>query len=361
MAERTTIEWCDATWNPVTGCTPISTGCQNCWAKQMANRQRGRNGYPADDPFRVTFQRDRLKEPLAWRKPRRIAVSLMGDLFHKDVPFAWIDDVFEIMALSGQHTFLVLTKRPERMAEYLTRTVSDQGDTWNAGQANIEGAAWRLIGEPDAQGLHWTRRWPLPNVWLGVSVENQAAANERIPWLLKCPAAVRFLSMEPMLAPVNLRNICHQTEHDGYRSFGNFWDYNCENDCTWRGFESELEPDPDQPEADAENNGVRYVCPECYSDSALMEREKDAPKIDWVIVGGESGPKARICDVDAVRRIVEDCRLAGVRCFVKQLGSNPYLYDPEVGEAVYIGPGSGGIRHPKGGDPADPNSWMKVQ
>ena len=117
--QTTKIEWAEAAWNPVTGCTPVSAGCANCYARRMAQRLRGRCGYPADEPFRVTLRPDRLDEPLHWHKPRRVFVCSMGDLFHPDVPDEFIDQVFAAMALCPQHTFLVLTKRPEGMRQVL--------------------------------------------------------------------------------------------------------------------------------------------------------------------------------------------------------------------------------------------------
>lgn len=117
---HTNIEWADATWNPVTGCTPVSEGCQNCYAKRMAQRLRGRRGYPKDEPFRVTLHEDRLKEPLRWRRPRWVLVCSMGDLFHEDVSEIEILKIFAIMADTPQHTYMVLTKSPERMKEILT-------------------------------------------------------------------------------------------------------------------------------------------------------------------------------------------------------------------------------------------------
>ena len=163
------IEWTDETWNPVTGCTPISEGCANCYAKRMATRLKGRFGYPADDPFRVTFHPDRLEDPLHWKKPRRIFVCSMGDLFHEDVK---TDDIYRIivrMEEAKQHTFLILTKRPKRMLELMNNP------KWFA--AN-------------------------PNLWLGVTAENQARFNER--WLIaqQIPAAKLFVSMEPLLGPI---------------------------------------------------------------------------------------------------------------------------------------------------------------
>jgi len=187
MADKTKIEWCDATWNPTSGCTPISEGCQNCWAKRMSKRLAGRCGYSADDPFRVTFHPDQLTKPLHWKKPRRIAVSLMGDLLHDDVADAKIASVFAVMMRAYWHTFLVLTKRPERMAEVMPRlhllSTRQFVNFWE-------------YTEPVGP-------WPLPNIWLGTSVENQRTADERIPWLRKCPASMRFLSMEPLLGPVS--------------------------------------------------------------------------------------------------------------------------------------------------------------
>lgn len=171
----TQIAWTDERWNPVTGCTPISSGCQNCYAKRMANRLRGRYGYPADDPFRVTFHPDRLEIPLRWKKPRRVFVDSMGDLFHEDVPRGWLFHVFDVMANAKQHIFQVLTKRPENIQPKL-----------------YEGQP-RYFSEGDY----------LPNVHLGTSVENQVMANQRIPHLLECLADVRFISFEPLLGPVD--------------------------------------------------------------------------------------------------------------------------------------------------------------
>ncbi len=180
MADNTKISWADATWSPITGCTPISEGCEHCYAKRMANRLRGRFGYPKDDPFRVTFNKDRLTQPDQWRKPRRIFCCSMGDLFHIDVPFKWIDQVFWKIGFDYiHHTFLILTKRPLRMKQYFDRLLTLYGSGW-------------------------------PNVWLGCTVENQARADERIPIFLQIPAAKRFVSIEPMLTDINLRKFfCH--------------------------------------------------------------------------------------------------------------------------------------------------------
>lgn len=164
----TDIQWTDETWNPVTGCTKISPGCRNCYAERMSKRLRGRYGYPADEPFRVTLHPDRLDQPYRWRKPRRVFVCSMGDLFHEDVPFEFIDKVCGVMGGTPFHAYQILTKRPERMADYFSQ--------WG--------------------GCHGRQ------CWLGTTVENQEMANLRIPKLLTISTAVRFLSCEPLLEPI---------------------------------------------------------------------------------------------------------------------------------------------------------------
>lgn len=241
----TKIEWCEESWNPITGCTPVSDGCKNCYARRMANRLRGRFGYPKEDPFEITFHPDKLDQPLHWKKPRMIFVCSMGDLFHKDVEKAWIDLVFERMNIyAKQHTYLILTKRPE----------------------NIPADKWQP---------YWK------NIWLGVSVENQEAADQRIPTLLKIPAAKRFVSIEPILGPVDLRK----------------WS------CT------------------SCKNGTEIpalLISHHYGGGCGVCMNK--PKLDWVIVGGESGPGARPMHPDWVRSVRDQCIDAGIPFFFKQWG-----------------------------------------
>ena len=171
MADRTQIEWCDATWNPITGCTPCSPGCEHCYARRMLARHLPGMGH-SGDPGEVTFHSDRMEVPLHWRKPRRVFVCSMSDLFHKDVPARWVRTVFSFMARAPQHTYLLLTKRAERARSWF-------------GLNN----AFGQIPE---------------NVWLGVTACNQAEADAKIPVLLQTPAALRFASIEPMLGPVDL-------------------------------------------------------------------------------------------------------------------------------------------------------------
>lgn len=217
----TKIEWADRTWNPVTGCSPVSEGCQNCYASRMANRLHGRYGYPADHPFRITYHPDRVYAPVGWRKSSRIFVCSMGDLFHDEVRDNWLDDIMSVVSRCHTHTFMFLTKRPENMKKRLAEY------------------------------------WPFRNLWLGVTAENQRTADERIPALLGIPAAVRFVSVEPMLGPVGLAR--HFPHVHGKR-----------ND------------------------------------------------LFWVICGAETGPGARPMDIAWARSLRDQCREAGVPFFFKK-------------------------------------------
>lgn len=292
MAKYSRIEWTDATWSPVTGCAPISEGCQNCYAKRMANRLRGRCGYPQDDPFRVTLHEDRLGEPLRWKQPRRVFVCSMGDLFHEDVPEEFLNRVFANMAIVPQHIFMVLTKRPERMAEYISANNRydalieqlDQGDVWDLPTRTVK----RLFFNAPRED-----KWPLPNVWLGVTVENQQRADERIPILLQIPAAVRFISVEPMLGSVD---VSYYLSYCG----------SCnapinKKDPSWRW------------------NGIcwEHKCPSNHPQLGYFAAYTG---VDWVICGGETGPGARPMHPEWVRSLRDQCQAAGVPFFFKQHG-----------------------------------------
>jgi protein gp37 len=324
----TKIEWVarpgttPETWNPVTGCTKVSAGCKHCYAEQQFPRVYGRDRvavYPDDDrPRRFTDVRthpDRLDKPLHWRKPRTVFVNSMSDLFHDAVPDEFLIEVYARMALARKHTFQVLTKRPDRMRTFL----SDPELQWRV--SGVAGDAVSERSDPDAcADLVATMDWPPRNVWLGVSAENQATADERIPILLDTPAAVRFVSAEPLLGPVDLS--CNALA-----------------------------------EAVCATDDGRETCIVC----------REHPSIDWVIVGGESGPNARPCDVAWVRSIVEQCKAAAVPCFVKQLGAHPtWTNDPELGDLM--GPGRAyenrcalGIHHSKGGDPDEWPEDLRVR
>lgn len=297
MADATHIEWTDATWNPVTGCSVVSPGCTNCyamkWAGTRLRHHPSRAGLTTDTKAgpvwngQVRFNAEWLDQPLRWTRPRRIFVCAHGDLFHEEVPDAWIDQVFAVMALAPQHTFQVLTKRAARMRRYLTAEgqqyrVDHEIDLLAASRPHIKGG---FESEPN---------WPLPNVWLGVSAEDQPRADERIGELVATPAAVRFVSLEPMLGPIELRNvqapkIAPDDEAEGWRfdalEAGEYYFYDAGDGYTDGG---------DGPDRQA---------------------------LDWVILGGESGPGARPMHPDWARQVRDDCAAAGVAFFFKQWGA----------------------------------------
>ena len=278
----TKIEWATEVFNPVTGCTPISPGCANCYAERMSKRLAGRCGYPADEPFRVTVHPDRMEEPLRWKKPRRVFVCSMGDLFHPDVSFEFIDKVFAVMALCPQHTFLILTKRPDRMRRYLTIVKPETAtQDWRRHLYFASGNNQRL-----SDGCCF--KWPLPNVRLGVTTENQEQANKRIPILLQTPAAVRFVSVEPMLGPVDLS--------EGMCERGWWCDY-----C-------QATKSPQQVTSDE-------LCTYCGGSVEWKEQ------IDWVVCGTESGPRRRPAKIEWIRNLRDQCIAANIPFFLKQAES----------------------------------------
>lgn len=313
MAE-TTIEWATHSWNPTRGCTKISPGCARCYAETFAERWRGIPGHAYEQGFDLRLVPEKLNEPLSWRKPRRIFVNSMSDLFHKDVPFDFIDHVFATMSLCPQHTFLVLTKRAERMHEYLAT---------EGRRAFIEGRALRLareIGKPITGKL---LLWPMANVHIGVSVENQKAADERIPWLAQCPASFRFLSCEPLLEEVDL----------GLRTAA------CTCCPQWAGSRWLHLPRTVMADVPVGHMAGAISIPGFYrahsNQHGAMSVQTPAgllgikpaeatalPPPDWIIVGGESGHGARPCRVDWVRSIVKQCKVAKTMCFVKQFGAH---------------------------------------
>jgi protein gp37 len=278
MSDNSKIEWTDASWNPVTGCTKVSPGCDHCYAETFAERWRGTPGHHFENGFDVTLRRDRLLQPKQWKRPRRIFVNSTSDVFHEAVPDDYILQMFAVMAVSEQHQFQVLTKRHGRMRSLLNRP-KFADDVW--------ALVWQLDG-----GLAWRKRyWPLRNVWLGVSVEDQHWADIRIPALLDTPAAVRFLSCEPLLGRVHLGM------------------------CDW------VPPGVgDYPGVHNPLTGEWWPCEAGDYAREYEGRITELPRIDWVIVGGESGPKARPMHPDWARSIRDECRFAEVPFFFKQWG-----------------------------------------
>lgn len=275
----TGIEWTDETWNPITGCAKVSQGCKHCYAEREWPRMvRLVPSYAGRAFTDVACHEDRLDQPLRWKRSRKVFVNSMSDLFHPDVPDEFIDRVFAVMALAPQHVFQVLTKRPARMQEYLTRPAVDVRIGLEAmamcmdsvaatkGKSKLGSGILLKASDINPGGL---ATWPLPNVWLGVSVEDQAAADERIPLLLQTPSAVRWVSAEPLLGPVDL---------PGLFFYG------------------------------VERTG-----------GVVPLRERGYPMLDWVVVGGESGPNARPMNADWARSLRDQCAAAGVSFFMKQL------------------------------------------
>lgn len=275
MSDNSTIEWTEATWNPLLGCERVSAGCDHCYAINTATIRAG-NPHPKvaaafeglterrdgrlDWTGRINLLPDRLTQPLSWRKPKRIFVNSQADLFHKDVPDEYIAKVFAVMALAPQHTFQVLTKRHARMRSLLNRP-----EFKHAVAVEMVNLAVRA---DDPKNRRPVVAWPLPNVWMGVSVEDQKWADVRVPALLDTPAAVRWLSCEPLLGPVDLTN----------------------------------------------------VAPGLVYSNAGFNALVGSKRLNWVVVGGESGPGSRAMHPEWARDIRDACTTASVPFFFKQHG-----------------------------------------
>ena len=331
MADRSAIEWTDATWNPIrarnlaTGkvgwhCEHASEGCRNCYAETFNEKRLG-TGLPFKPGHRgdveIFLDEKTLLAPLRWRRPRRIFVGSMTDLFGAFVPDEMIDKIFAVMALCPQHTFQVLTKRPARMRKYLTtahrpgqfRTILDDGtaiDTPGAhvrthsamcdllpkapAQALNDACAWQDRKHPGGDGL--LRAWPLPNVWLGTSCEDQATADARVPELLATPAAIRFVSAEPLLGPIDFRRWLLGEEDHGVDI--------------------------------SREVGARVGA--CVGWT---------PPLDWIIAGGESGPRARPMHPAWARSIRDQCAAAEVAFHFKQHGE--WLFEDQICDGQHPG------------------------
>jgi protein gp37 len=312
MGDKSKIEWTEATWNPVTGCDKVSAGCLHCYAETMAKRLQamGQANYSAG--FKVRTHEPMLRVPIQWTRPRTIFVNSMSDLFHPAVPFAFIDRVYAIMAMCGRHTFQVLTKRPERAVEYYAtfdadcNTVSGSDGGFRLGCAAgelLDGAWIHGPGKPyrkmieqficdthdlDDEDEDYEAQpvpWPLPNVWVGTSIENQPMAERRMPELVKIPAAVRFVSFEPLLGPVDVSP----------------WLYK---------------------ELDTESRNYLYDGtgghPDLYPQA--VEKASRTNVLQWAIVGGESGHGARPMHPAWARSLRDQMTRAEIPFWFKQWG-----------------------------------------
>lgn len=301
MGDKTGIQWTNSSWNPIAGCSIVSPGCRLCYAMGEAARQiRCAAGLKRETHYTGTVETKNGRPiwtgkinaapdhiwtlPLRWRRPRRIFVNSMSDLFHEDVPFEWIDRAFATMALSPQHTFQVLTKRGDRMRDYFTRNPAIVWDDADRLACSLQ------LREPDRPGYLEAGRaaagWPLPNVWLGVSTERQKEADERIPDLLATPAAVRFISAEPLLGPIDLARYLVPSMHVG----------------------------PTEKPLTAE--GARAIA----AIGRAAAKKMGAHFLDWVIVGGESGKHAKPMNPQWARDLRDQCHAANVKFFFKQWG-----------------------------------------
>lgn len=316
MSTGSSIEWTDASWSPITGCTRVSEGCRHCYAERLTHRlsgmgqekYRGLTVLKSDGPHwtgEIRCHEDELEKPLKWRKPRMIFVNSMSDTFHERVPFEFIDRIFAVMALTPQHTYQILTKRPERMAEYLQKKGGAPGRIIDAVLSFSKDYPKLVRAYCEACGGDgYSAPWPYPQVWLGASIEDQPTADARIPHLLRCPEAVRFVSYEPALGSVD-----------------------------W---------------TPPENRGTNF-----NQDDWLQE-------LHWIIVGGESGPGARPFDVQWARDTIRRCRNRTdmgrpwpMPCFLKQTGARPIFNQGDQIWMVNAGLCDSGRRDPKGGDPAE--------
>lgn len=303
MAQKTDIEWTDNTWNPVRGCSRVSEGCRNCYAEIMAARFSG-PGQWGEGLAEIVRKPDGaidhrwtgklvaapehvLLAPLKWKKPRLVFVNSTSDLFHENVPDDLIDRVFAVMALTPHITYQVLTKRPERMLKYMQRR-NPNGHHPFMDQA----ALMAMTGAWNTPALD-LRVEALPNVWLGVSIEDQATADTRIPYLLETPAAIRFVSAEPLLGGIDLESAWH-----GETALN----LECWGDCCWceRG------------------KPPLHNCRRGRQDNAEIQKGRSG--LDWVICGGESGPGARPMHPEWARQLRDQCADAGVQFFFKQWG-----------------------------------------
>lgn len=296
----TGIQWTEETWNPIAGCSMVSPGCTNCYAMLQAHRNaamglekyKGLTTISGGRPVwngEINFDEKALLKPLNKKKPTIYFVNSMSDLFHQGVTDEEIARVFTVMMLCPQHIFQVLTKRPERAKNFL----------------RSEDIPVRIDGIPMEIWKAWraTRQekhvWPLPNVWLGTSCENQAAADARIPQLLQAPAAIRFISAEPLLGPITFR---------------------------WSSWDR-------------------------ASDRPTVDHLDGLRRLNWVIIGGESGPGARPCFLEWVHEMVAQCAEAEVACFVKQMGAVPM-----IGNGIKLK-----LKDRKGGDPEEWPEQLRVR
>lgn len=341
---KTSIEWTDFSWNPIrarnreTGkvghyCQRISPLCKNCYAASM-NVWRG-NGVDYTVPglaqVELYLDEEALMQPLRWRTPRNIFVCSMTDLFADFVPDEWIERIYAVMALADKHTFMILTKRPARRLKWYQGIDEDGGEGMR--DVMVEGQAQAIYANLHPDEKDTVSDWlavslPLKNVREGTSVGTQKEADEFVPVMLQTPAALRWLSMEPILEAVSLLSSGGGTRWlGGQRGCGEMH----------RG------------------NGS----PECPRELHHHHDDRCKPGVDWAVVGGESGTSARPTNIDHIRSVVRQCQGAGVPVFVKQLGKHPV--QPREADGVFVPDYEFQMADAKGGDPSEWPEDLRVR
>lgn len=333
MGDGTSIQWADSTWNPIVGCSVVSPGCKRCYAMREAYRfgfnkklpqYAGLTEMTKGGPVwtgKVAEAGDRiLTAPLRWKRPRKIFVNSMGDLFHESITDEQIDKVYAVMAMCPQHKFLILTKRPDRQRDYLVKRMAGDGMPWAEAADAVADAA----GIKDHPVVLEPGQMPLPNVWNGTSVEDQTRAEERLPHLVETPSAVLWVSAEPMLGGLDLRKW--------------MWPVHPQWPMKYRT--------PEEAIAD----GAEVT----YHRQALVAASRRF--IKWVVIGGESGSGARYFHIPDARRLITQCRRSGTAVYVKQLGARPHEYNRAT-----LGPLPIALKHKKGGDPDEWPEDLRVR
>lgn len=342
--KKTRISWSDSTWNYQVGCSRVSRGCRNCYAERDVARTAARKEafQGLTEKFRegprwtgaLILLQERIEDPLRWTKGRKVFVNSISDFFHEDALWEVQAAAFAIMSECGHHTFQILTKRPQRAIAFFRtleataqeRCVRDPVHDIDWHRREILRAAARGVGVEDKRfdpGAEGGAQWPLPNVHIGVSVEDRASAARLIPLLFHIPAAVRWVSAEPLLEEISLL------------PWVRLWEEctSCEEDLGWPGPAEDL-------------------CPECGAEGTLLARcgeplepddEGEFPwlewheRIDWVVIGGESGPGARPFYLEWAEKLITECGANGVPCFMKQVGSKALFHPHDLKPGFYQG------------------------
>jgi len=306
---ETGIEWATRTYGVVSGCTPVSAGCQRCWGAAMLRRMRRK-------PHVVVIHPEKLNEPFTWRGRQRVFLAPMGDLFHESVPVSFLEEVVSVIRQTPQHTYLLLTKRPQELLKPRPPLPLNRHD--------LRMPLWQALG------------FPLPNAWLGVTVENKAMAAKRLPELLSIPAALHFASYEPALEAVDfspwLRSLPEDDSGTCLRCDGSGSLLTCIDDIC-------------QACGECMHGDGETTCPECGGAGEISTAGR--PGLRWLIAGGESGAGARPCDPAWLAEAVAQCREARVSAFVKQFGT--------AWATVNLG------RRTRAGDPSEwpPGDWPR--